>query len=47
MCLYPMRQTQLHRRCLKAERQVYGYRKLHDDRLDWGETSCAKLILAS
>jgi len=39
-----IRQTQLIEEAWKQSGRVYGYRKLHDDLLDQGETSCANRI---
>lgn len=39
-----LRQTQLIEEAWKQGGKVYGYRKLHDDLLDQGETSCANRI---
>ena len=39
-----IRQTQLIEEAWKQSGKVYGYRKLHDDLLDQGETSCANRI---
>ena len=38
------RQTELLRKAWTDSGKVYGYRKLHDDLLDQGETSCANRI---
>ena len=38
------RQTELIRQAWKDSGKVYGYRKLHDDLLDQGETSCPNRI---
>ncbi|ADZ68958.1 Integrase catalytic region [Polymorphum gilvum SL003B-26A1] len=38
------RQTELLSKAWKESGRVYGYRKLHDDLLDQGETSCANRI---
>lgn len=38
------RQTELISKAWKESGRVYGYRKLHDDLLDQGETSCANRI---
>jgi len=38
------RQIDLIRKAWKESGRVYGYRKLHDDLLDQGETSCANRI---
>jgi len=38
------RQTELISNAWKESGRVYGYRKLHDDLLDQGETSCANRI---
>ena len=38
------RQTRLIEDARKQSGKVYGYRKLHDDLLDQGETSCANRI---
>ena len=35
------RQTELLSKAWKESGRVYGYRKLHDDLLDQGESSCA------
>ncbi|MEP3431169.1 MAG: IS3 family transposase [Roseibium sp.] len=39
-----IRQTQLIEEAWKQSGKVYGYRKLHDDLLDQGETSCANRV---
>jgi putative transposase len=39
-----IRQTRLIERAWSQSGKVYGYRKLHDDLLDQGETSCANRI---
>eukprot|EP00873_Tetraselmis_striata_P030568 jgi/Tetstr1/450832/TSEL_037868.t1 len=39
------RQTELISNAWKESGRVYGYRKLHDDLLDQGETSCANRIV--
>jgi putative transposase len=39
-----IRQTRLIEDAWKQSGKVYGYRKLHDDLLDQGETSCANRI---
>ena len=39
-----IRQTQLIEEARKQSGRVYGYRKLHDDLLDQGETSCANRV---
>jgi putative transposase len=39
-----VRQTELLSKAWKESGRVYGYRKLHDDLLDQGETSCANRI---
>jgi putative transposase len=39
-----VRQTALLSKAWKESGRVYGYRKLHDDLLDQGETSCANRI---
>ncbi|MBB4050399.1 transposase InsO family protein [Devosia subaequoris] len=39
-----IRQTQLIEEAWKQSGKVYGYRTLHDDLLDQGETSCANRI---
>jgi len=38
------RQTELIRQAWKESRKVYGYRKLHDDLLDQGETCCLNRV---
>jgi putative transposase len=38
------RQTELIRTAWKASGKVYGYRKLHDDLLDQGETICPNRV---
>ena len=38
------RQTELLRKAWKDSRKVYGYRKLHDDLLDQGETCCPNCV---
>lgn len=38
------RQTELIRQAWNDSGKVYGYRKLHDDLLDQGETSCPNRI---
>ncbi len=38
------RQTELIRNAWQASGKVYGYRKLHDDLLDQGETSCPNRV---
>ena len=38
------RQTELIRRAWKDSGKVYGYRKLHDDLLDHGETCCPNRV---
>jgi putative transposase len=38
------RQTELIRRAWQDSGKVYGYRKLHDDLLDQGETCCANRV---
>jgi putative transposase len=38
------RQTELLNKAWKESGRVYGYRKLHDDLLDQGESSCANRI---
>ncbi|MCC0014688.1 MAG: IS3 family transposase [Rhodobiaceae bacterium] len=38
------RQTELIRKAWKDSGKVYGYRKLHDDLLDQGETCCANRV---
>jgi len=38
------RQTELLDKAWKESGRVYGYRKLHDDLLDQGESSCANRI---
>jgi hypothetical protein len=38
------RQTELIRKAWKDSGKVYGYRKLHDDLLDQGETCCPNLV---
>ncbi len=39
-----VRQTDLIRKAWKASGRVYGYRKLHDDLLDQGETICPNRV---
>jgi len=39
-----VRQTALLSKARKESGRVYGYRKLHDDLLDQGETSCSNRI---
>ncbi|WIJ23855.1 IS3 family transposase [Devosia sp. RR2S18] len=39
-----IRQTELIEEAWKQSGKVYGYRKLHDDLLDQGETSCANRV---
>jgi putative transposase len=38
------RQTELIRKAWKDSGKVYGYRKLHDDLLDQGETCCPNRV---
>jgi len=38
------RQTELVRKAWKDSGKVYGYRKLHDDLVDQGETSCPNRV---
>lgn len=38
------RQTELIRKAWKDSGKVYGYRKLHDDRVDQGETCCPNRV---
>jgi len=38
------RQTELIRKAWKDSGKVYGYRKLHDDLLDQGETICPNRV---
>jgi putative transposase len=39
-----IRQTELIRKAWKESGKVYGYRKLHDDLLDQGETCCPNRV---
>lgn len=39
-----VRQTELIRKAWKDSGKVYGYRKLHDDLVDQGETSCPNRV---
>lgn len=39
-----VRQTELIRKAWKDSGKVYGYRKLHDDLLDQGETCCPNRV---
>jgi putative transposase len=39
-----VRQTELIREAWKESGKVYGYRKLHDDLLDQGETCCPNRV---
>ena len=39
-----VRQTELIKKAWKESGKVYGYRKLHDDLLDQGETCCPNRV---